>query len=174
MKVEILIKELIGENVSSLVKQYNQKEDSFSFKSIDNSNDDNLLAERYNEFKKLLDDFQQNYKKLFAIAVNKGESPENREKAKTYSEIGILYINSIQNLYLNPINYQINELKTKESLKKADKSIYIGKLSIAIALLIAIITFGLERCDSKKQTDNQTITLQQQVDLLKAVNIEYE
>ena len=173
MKVEDLIYELIGENNdSSLVKQYNQKEEKFSFEFIYNSNDDKLLTEKYRESKKLLDDFQQNYKKLFAIAVNIDKSLENREKAKTYSEIGILYVNAIQNLYLNPINYRINELKTKESLKKADKSICIGKLSIAIALLIAIITFGLELCDSKKRTDNQTIILQQQVDSLKVVNVE--
>jgi hypothetical protein len=75
-------------------------------------------------------------------------------------------------LYLNPISYRINELRTKEALEKADKSICIGKLSIVIALIIAVITFGLQLCNCNKQIpnfDNQMI-LPQQVDSLNIVS----
>jgi hypothetical protein len=143
MNLEKLIYELIDEkNSCSLVEQYNDNEKSFSFEIIYNLNDDNLLNEKYTDFKTLLGKFQQNCKKLFAISVNEAECSNDRTKAKTYSEISSLYVNIIQNLYLNPISYRINELKTKESLRKADESIRIGKKSICwaiVSLIVAII-----------------------------------
>jgi hypothetical protein len=144
MNMEHLIYELISEeNDSSLVKQYNDNEKKFSFEIICNSNDDNLLNKKYTDFKTLLDKFQQNYKKLFAISVNETENSNNKTRAKTYSEISSLYVNAIQNLYLNPISYRINELKTKESLRKADESISIGKKSIYLAIVSLIVTIAI-------------------------------
>jgi hypothetical protein len=142
MNMEHLIWELIDENnPCSLVKQYNNNEQDFPFEIICNSNnDDDLLNKKYSVFKTLLEKFQRSYKELFAISVNETENSNNKTRAKTYSEISSLYVNAIQNLYLNPISYRINELKTKESLRKADESIKIGKRSICWARVSLIVT----------------------------------
>ena len=145
MNLDDLIYELIAKtNNNSLIKQYNDKENLFNSESVKNTNDFSLLTEKYNEFSKLLNDFQRNYKKLYAIAVDLGQEGEDRAKAKIYMDIGVVYLNIIQNLYLNPINYQINKLKSEESLLKAEESIELGINSICwakISILIAIVSF---------------------------------
>jgi hypothetical protein len=147
-----LVKELITDD-NSLVNQYNTKQQEFHCSTIDTSNQEKLDKE-YLIIKELLLKFQENYRQLFKIAIKESTLHDDKITARAYIEINQLYLNIIQNLYLNPINYRLNKINTEKRIKKANCSIYIGIASILIGVIISIwSSFGEFTFDSNSEND---------------------
>lgn len=140
MKEDIPLQNLVAELIQgddSLVNQYNDENDKFPCSAIDTANQEKLDKE-YLLIQELLLRFQENYRQLFKIAIKESTSHNDKITARTYLEISELYINIIQNIYLNPINYRLNKLNNEKSIKKANWSIYIGIASIFIGFILTI------------------------------------
>jgi len=139
--LQILIKELIGGDFS-YADEYKAKQKDFPYSNI-NRVDQAILNFEYQDITNLLLKFQENNRGLFKIAINKDTLDDVKKESEIYIEICSFYINSIQNIYLNPISYRLNQLNSEKSLKKAEQSIALGIKSIGwakISIWIAIIT----------------------------------
>jgi len=153
-----LVKELI-KNKNSLVDQYNDKQNEFTNGEIYTANQ-TILDGQYTSISELLTRFQKNHRLLFKIFINTSTSDTDKEEAKTYLKVNEFYLNSIYNVYLNPINYRLNKLNAEESIAKANESILLGRKSIICAMIIAIfstlLTFSItiwQNCTSRKQNE---------------------
>lgn len=166
----ILVEELITDN-NSLVNQYNTKQQEFHCSTIDASNQERLDKE-YSAIKELLLKFQENYRQLFKIAIKESTSHDDKITARAYLEVNQLYLNIIQNLYLNPINYRLNKLNNEKSIKKANWSIYIGIASILIGVIISLwSSIGEFTIDRNTETHiNDTTQIEEKADSYKTEN----
>jgi hypothetical protein len=151
---EELKNELINTE-NSFVDKYNnaknKKMGGYSYEDIKKETDICILEKQMQIFSSLFEGFQKNYIEIFSITKEKLkiQSSTQQEKDK-YLKVGELYLNVIQNLYLNPINYRINKLKSDESLSKANESICWAKISIWIAIVSFIISIILSIVSIKK------------------------
>lgn len=114
--LEQLVNLLIGEN--SYIVQFNSIKNRFPYASI-NKSKENRLNKEYQSFTDLLVNIQSIYQELFKITVNKNTPINDLRKAENYLKLCSQYLNIIQNIYLNPINYRLNQLNNKKSLRFA-------------------------------------------------------
>ena len=133
----------------SFADQYKNKKKIFSYKEINIANQKKLDDEYYN-INELLENFQESYRQLFAIMINENTSEEDRYIANNYLKLCEYYINSIQNLYLNPINYRLNKMNAEKNMNKANKSIILGFVAIVFAIVSTLVTL----CITKNQNYN--------------------
>jgi len=125
-KFEKLKNELINED-NSLVVQYNKIQEKTKCKIL----------------KELLDNFRKNYRELFKIYKN----GKGIIEAKDYLEIGRLYIDTI--------NFELNQLNVQRSIMYAWISIGVGFVSVILAILTLIAPENVTSLFSWKTTIDQ-------------------
>jgi cell division protein FtsB len=129
-----LVNELIGDG-SSLVDQYIRIQDDLSYTDIDVLSQKKLEG-KHQSITNLMLRFQENYRGLFRLSIDGTINEAERKKAKTYLKINNLHINTIQNIYLNPINYRLNQLNNKKSLR-------LAWIVATVSLILSLISIGL-------------------------------
>lgn len=154
-----LVKELIKELIrgdESLIDRYTQYESNSHYNKKDNVKQ---LEEEYDKFRNLLEEFQENYRQFFKIEIDKDIPRVDKKNVSKYLNIGKLYIDIIQNTYLNPINYRINQLNAEKNNNKARTSIHLGIASVILAVVGIVISFVLQDCANRsgKQTNKQLL-----------------
>jgi len=122
--------ELEPEILNSFAFDYKNKKEETNWRTIRDETDVTRLRDAYTKFQTLSDRIIGLSKDFFKKVIDKDTTHDN----KMYYDLSCIYIAEIQNLYLNPINYQINKLKSEESLSKANNSICWAKISIWIAI----------------------------------------
>lgn len=158
-----IIELIKGDN--SLVDQYRNNENDFSYDQIEKEADIRKLEEKYIVFCDLLKNFHENYRQLFKIAINEETEYHDVREAKKYLEIGGLFINSIQNIYLNPINYKLNQLNTKVNISKARRSIHYGVASVILAIIAIILSCIFQLC-TKENSEDSNVQHLEKIDIL--------
>ena len=118
----------------SFAYTYKKQKELLDWKTIRDNKDVSELENTYNAFKDLSDRIIVLSKEYFKKVLDNDTEHDN----KRYYNLSGIYITEIQNLYLNPINYRLNQLNSEKSIKKANWSIAIGTASIVIAIIISL------------------------------------
>ncbi len=146
-------------NEESLLNQFKQLKDRFEENKIDTYSTKELI-DFFSKFKALYEGIHEVNFVFFKGAIS------SLKDASIYCDLSIFYINRIQNIYLIPITYRINELNTQKSNKKANRSINIGTLSIVIGIIISFITHN-NAITAQKETDVHFNKIEQEIKLIR-------
>lgn len=155
--------ELICELTEGLAVRYNANRADYPYENIKSEQSIEELEKQGNVFSNLLEAFQKNYIEIFNT-TNKEQEEQNftEQDKEKYLKIGELCINIIQNLYLNPINYRLNQLNNRNSLRFA-WIVAIASVVLATASILLTWHYGKNptpcSCHStqKSQTENVEI-----------------
>ncbi len=124
--------EVFCTNEESLLNKLKQLKGRFEENKIDTYSTKELI-DFFSKFKALYEGIHDVNLVFFKGAIS------SLKNANTYCDLSVFYINRIQNIYLIPITYRINDLNTQKSNKKAKLSIRVGVLSIIIGIIISFI-----------------------------------
>ncbi|GHU89004.1 hypothetical protein FACS1894155_05040 [Bacteroidia bacterium] len=104
-------KEFDPEELESFVSKYKSEIKTFGVDEIKNCSCEKKLSEHYEKYSDLLTNVSTLSIKYF--------NDDGNNEAKKFFDMANRYIVIIQNRYLNPINYKLNQLNNKKSLNFA-------------------------------------------------------
>jgi hypothetical protein len=80
------------------------------------------------------------YYESFIAAFIEANNEDERKTIELYIDYCLVFINKIQNKYINTVSHRINNINNQKSLKKANTSIIWGIISVAIGVIATVIS----------------------------------
>lgn len=151
---------------STLVEEYQGKQQKFPYKSIENIRSSKKLGAKLNEFNDLLKDFEEVHYELSVHIIRETHDKYTRR----YNMIATAHISLIQNLYLNKINFRKNYLDNKNSLWVA---IWFAIISFILSLVsIGITFFNINIHSFEKSDKSENIQIEKKKDNFNIENLD--